>query len=173
MNVSWTAQIARPDFAENVQNCLERHGIPPMALELELTESLLIDCSEIVQKQMRNLRSLGVQISIDDFGTGYSSLSYLHRLHVDTIKLDRSFVQSIDTDTLALRLVHAMIGVAQGLGLGVVAEGVETESSAHGSLIAAELRLYDAGASCSRVHNLPAADLPEDLHCVSQCIRTS
>ncbi len=82
---------------------------------------------EASQRQMQELRSIGIRFSIDDFGTGYSSLSYLHRLQVDAIKLDRSFVQSVDTDPAARRLVQAMIGVAEGLGLGVVAEGVETE----------------------------------------------
>jgi EAL domain-containing protein (putative c-di-GMP-specific phosphodiesterase class I) len=77
---------------------------------------------------MKALREIGVRFSIDDFGTGYSSLSYLHRLHVDAIKLDRSFAQSIDTDEGAMQLVQALIGMARALGLKVVAEGVETES---------------------------------------------
>jgi EAL domain-containing protein (putative c-di-GMP-specific phosphodiesterase class I) len=127
VNVS-PVQICRADFASSVAQCLERHGVPAATLELELTESLLISATEVAQAQLKALRDLGVQLSIDDFGTGYSSLSYLHRLHVDSIKLDRSFVQSIDTDIIAHRLVQAMIGVAHGLGLSVVAEGVETES---------------------------------------------
>jgi EAL domain-containing protein (putative c-di-GMP-specific phosphodiesterase class I) len=101
-----------------------------------LTESLLINAAGVAQEQLLALRKLGVRLSIDDFGTGYSSLSYLHRLPVDTIKLDRSFVQSIDTDDLAHRLVHAMIGVANGLGLNVVAEGVETEGQREALLTA-------------------------------------
>lgn len=126
VNVS-PVQICRPDFASEVEESLRRHRIPPPGLELELTESLLIGSGEETQKQMKYLRGLGIRFSIDDFGTGYSSLSYLHRLRVDAIKLDRSFVQSIDTDEAARRLVQAMIGVAEGLGLGVIAEGVETE----------------------------------------------
>ena len=78
-------------------------------------------------RQLQLLRAMGVFISIDDFGTGFSSLSYLHRLPIDAVKLDRSFVQTIDTDRGARQLVRAVIGVAQGLGLDVVAEGVETE----------------------------------------------
>ncbi len=70
----------------------------------------------------------GIYISVDDFGTGFSSLSYLHRLPIDAVKLDRSFVQTIDSDRGARHLVRAVIGVAQGLGFGVVAEGVETEA---------------------------------------------
>jgi diguanylate cyclase (GGDEF)-like protein len=127
VNVS-PVQICRPDFAKSVEDCLSRYGIQPANLELELTEGLLIRATGVAQEQLRALRKLGVQLSIDDFGTGYSSLSYLHHLQIDSIKLDRSFVQSIDTDELARRLVQAMIGVAHGLGLGVVAEGVETEA---------------------------------------------
>jgi diguanylate cyclase (GGDEF)-like protein len=127
VNVS-PAQICRPDFARSVEDSLQRHAVSAWNLELELTEGLLINPTEVVQRQIRELRALGVQLSIDDFGTGYSSLSYLHRLQIDSIKLDRSFVQSIDTDDLSRRLVQAMMGVAQGLGLSAVAEGVETEA---------------------------------------------
>jgi diguanylate cyclase (GGDEF)-like protein len=127
VNVS-SVQICRPDFTQVVQDCLVRHGISPWSIELELTESLLINGGEEPQRQMQQLRALGIRFSIDDFGTGYSSLSYLHRLPVDAIKLDRSFVQSIDTDPAARRLVQAMINVAEGLGLNVIAEGVETEA---------------------------------------------
>jgi diguanylate cyclase (GGDEF)-like protein len=127
VNVS-PAQICRPDFARSVEESLQRHGVSAWNVELELTEGLLINPTEVVQRQIRELRALGLQLSIDDFGTGYSSLSYLHRLQIDSIKLDRSFVQSIDTDDLSRRLVQAMMGVAQGLGLSAVAEGVETEA---------------------------------------------
>jgi EAL domain-containing protein (putative c-di-GMP-specific phosphodiesterase class I) len=127
VNVS-AVQIARPEFAAEVEECLHRHRIHPSSIELEITESLLIGGGEDTQTQMRRLRALGIRFSIDDFGTGYSSLSYLHRLQVDAIKLDKSFVQSIDTDTAARRLLQAMIDVAEGLGLSVIAEGVETEA---------------------------------------------
>ncbi len=126
VNVS-PVQICRPDFAKSVAGCLERHGVPAGDIELELTERLLISAAGVAQEQLQALRDLGVRLSIDDFGTGYSSLSYLHRLRVDAIKLDKSFVQSVDSDALAHRLVKAMIGVAQGLGLSVIAEGIETE----------------------------------------------
>jgi EAL domain-containing protein (putative c-di-GMP-specific phosphodiesterase class I) len=127
VNVS-AVQISRPDFAEAVQNCLVRHGISPWSIELELTERLLIGGGPEPQRQMQQLRALGIRFSIDDFGTGYSSLSCLHRLNVDAIKLDRSFVQSIDTNPAARRLVQSMIDVAESLGLSVIAEGVETEA---------------------------------------------
>jgi diguanylate cyclase (GGDEF)-like protein len=126
VNVS-PVQICRADFAKSVADCLERHGVSAGDLELELTERLLISAAGVAQEQLQALRDLGVRLSIDDFGTGYSSLSYLHRLKVDAIKLDKSFVQSVDSDALAHRLVKAMIGVAQTLGLSVIAEGIETE----------------------------------------------
>jgi diguanylate cyclase (GGDEF)-like protein len=126
VNVS-PVQIRRADFAKSVEDCLARHGVAASSLELELTESLLINAAGVAQEQLRAVRNIGVRLSIDDFGTGYSSLSYLQRLPVDAIKLDKSFVQSIDTDPLAHQLVHAMVDVGTGLGLSVVAEGVETE----------------------------------------------
>ena len=127
VNVS-PLQLDCGDFGANVENLLTEFQVPPWCLELELTDSLLIASTEDTHKQLRWLRDMGVRISIDDFGTGYSSLSYLHRLPVDAIKLDRSFVQSIDTDDMSCRLLQAMICVAQRLGLDVVAEGVEREA---------------------------------------------
>jgi diguanylate cyclase (GGDEF)-like protein len=158
VNVS-PVQICRSDFAKSVEDCLARHGVSASSLELELTESILIKATGEAQQQLRALRTLGVKLSIDDFGSGYSSLSYLHRLPVDSIKLDRSFVQSIDTDQLACRLVQAMIGVAQWLGLNVVAEGVETESQ-RDALAAAGCTLMQ-GFLFARP--LPAAELEEFL----------
>jgi diguanylate cyclase (GGDEF)-like protein len=157
VNVS-PVQICRSGFAVSVEDCLWRHGISAANLELELTEGLLISAAGVAQEQLRALRRLGVQLSIDDFGTGYSSLSYLHRLEIDSIKLDKSFVQSIDTDDLARRLVQAMMGVAQGLGLSVVAEGVETEGQC-AALIAAGCSVMQ-GFLFARPQ--PAAEL-EDL----------
>ncbi len=126
INVS-PVQIARADFADIVRECLIRRNVPPQCIELELTESRTLNGADEAREQMKVLRGIGVRISIDDFGAGYSSLSYLYRLNVDAIKLDRSFVQSIDTDEGARRVVQAMIGVAGALGLTVIAEGVETD----------------------------------------------
>lgn len=127
VNVS-PLQLARADFAAQVRESIARHGVAPWHLELELTESLMMNGDNMCRAQMGELRAIGVRFALDDFGTGYSSLGYLHRLPVDAIKLDRSFVQCVDTDDAARRLVQAMIGVAQGLGLAVIAEGVETEA---------------------------------------------
>jgi diguanylate cyclase (GGDEF)-like protein len=135
INVS-PIQISRPDFAEWAAVCLARQNVSPTCVELELTESQALNGAEEAGVQMKALRKTGIRFSIDDFGTGYSSLSYLHRLQVDAIKLDRSFVQSIDTDEGARQLVRAMLGVAQALGLNVIAEGVETEEQ-RAALVAA------------------------------------
>ena len=126
VNVS-AIQMSRPDFAGSVEKCLAAHAVPPSCLELEVTESMVIGAESEAHRQMQLLRAIGILISIDDFGTGFSSLSYLHRLQIDAIKLDRSFSQTIATDVAAQRLVRAVIGVARGLGLDVIAEGVETE----------------------------------------------
>ncbi len=127
VNVS-AVQIARPDFATSVEACLKAHDVPAHCLEFEVTESMLVNADSEEHRQMQLLRKLGVCISIDDFGTGFSSLSYLHRLKIDAVKLDKSFVQTIDSDRGARHLVRAVIDVAQGLGLDVIAEGVETEA---------------------------------------------
>jgi EAL domain-containing protein (putative c-di-GMP-specific phosphodiesterase class I) len=135
VNVS-PLQMARADFAESVKACLAAHAVPPHCLELEVTETMLINAESEENRQMQLLRSCGVSVSIDDFGTGYSSLSYLHRLQVDAVKLDQSFVKTVESDEGAQCLLRAVIGVAQGLGLDVIAEGVETEAQ-RAQLIAA------------------------------------
>ena len=158
VNVS-PRQLEEHDFGASVERLLMEYRIPPDWLELELTETLLISCTENTHDQLCALRSLGVLISIDDFGTGYSSLSYLHRLPVDAIKLDRSFVQSIDTDDKSRRLVQAMIDVARRLGLGIVAEGVEREAQMN--------VLSDSGCHLMQgylfARPAPAADMEELL----------
>jgi EAL domain-containing protein (putative c-di-GMP-specific phosphodiesterase class I) len=120
--------MSRSDFAANVEASLVASSIPPCCLELEVTESMVIDPESEQHRQMQLLRALGVSVSIDDFGTGFSSLSYLHRLKIDAVKLDRSFVQAIATQRGAQHLVRAMIAVAKGLGVDVIAEGVETDA---------------------------------------------
>jgi EAL domain-containing protein (putative c-di-GMP-specific phosphodiesterase class I) len=110
VNVSMV-QFARPDFVATVAHVLERTGLNPALLELELTESVLMrDFEESVQK-ITSLQSLGVSIAIDDFGTGYSSLNYLQRLPTDALKIDRSFVQGIGSDASVPPLLEAMISL--------------------------------------------------------------
>jgi diguanylate cyclase (GGDEF)-like protein len=128
VNVS-RAQFVRQDFAPMVLATLAEHGVEPSQLELEITESLVMANPDNVAGQMGPLRAAGVRFAMDDFGTGYSSLSVLTRLPFDVLKIDRSFVRGIsdEADERAM-LVKTVIGMAHGLGLEVVAEGVETEA---------------------------------------------
>ena len=102
------------------------YGIRPDNLEIEVTESTLMDNIDTTAGVIRALRETGIRISVDDFGTGYSSLNYLQRFAVSSIKIDRSFVQQITTDTDIATIVRGIIAMAHAAGLGVIAEGVET-----------------------------------------------
>ncbi|MBN8733959.1 MAG: EAL domain-containing protein [Acidobacteria bacterium] len=126
VNVS-AIQFARPDFTQTVLEVVGYTGIDPALLELELTESCLMCDPALVRSQMDALRAAGIRLSLDDFGTGYSSLSYLHHLPVDAIKIDRSFIRDLGTDSANARLVEAVVRLAQSLQLTVVAEGVENQ----------------------------------------------
>jgi EAL domain-containing protein (putative c-di-GMP-specific phosphodiesterase class I) len=114
----------------SVRQALSASGLSPHLLELELTESLLLDDVESVLATVKRLKSLGIRLSIDDFGTGYSSLAYLKRFAVDTLKIDQSFVRDILTDPDDRAIVQAIIGMAHNLKLKVLAEGVETAEMA-------------------------------------------
>ena len=122
-------QFAQPDLVEEVATVLAETGLPPTALELEITESVVMDHSDPGIRALRRLRALGVRLVLDDFGTGYSSLAYLKHLPLDTIKIDRTFVAGID-EPADRSIVDAVIALAHGLGIGVVAEGIETERQA-------------------------------------------
>lgn len=119
-------QLVRKDFADQVRIILEESGLPPDALELEITEGILLQHTDDVTRQLQALRTLGIRIAIDDFGTGYCSLSYLTRFSLDRIKIDRGFVQRLGHDSSSEAVVHAIIALAHGLGMQIVAEGVET-----------------------------------------------
>jgi EAL domain-containing protein (putative c-di-GMP-specific phosphodiesterase class I) len=111
-----------------LQPILETHSIRPGDLELEITESCLLPESGIhVDGELERLRALGVSLAIDDFGTGYSSLQVLHRLPVQALKIDRSFVDNLEQDHSLQTIVRTILLLAQGLGLRTLAEGVETE----------------------------------------------
>ncbi|HRP95002.1 MAG TPA: EAL domain-containing protein [Rhodocyclaceae bacterium] len=120
-------QLQRGDLERSVITALSESGLEPSLLELELTESLLLDDAEGVIETLRRLKSLGVRLSIDDFGTGYSSLAYLKRFAVDKLKIDQSFVRDIASDPDDAAIVRAIVSMARALKLKVVAEGVETE----------------------------------------------
>src|SRR5205807_9000265 len=102
-------------------------GIAPARLELEVTEGVLIENVARAASMLKALKRLGVRIALDDFGTGYSSLSYLQSFPLDRIKIDRSFIASLGRTDRSLAIVRAVIGLAHGLGLPVLAEGVETD----------------------------------------------
>ena len=121
-------QLLQKNFADSVEAVLVETGLAPDLLELEITESTLMEHAEDTLKALHRLRSLGVRLSIDDFGTGYSSLSYLKRFPVDIIKIDRSFVRDVPQDADDAAIIAGIIALAHSLRLEVVAEGVETEA---------------------------------------------
>ncbi|MES2262242.1 MAG: EAL domain-containing protein [Pseudomonadota bacterium] len=121
-------QLLQKEFAASVEAALADTGLAPHLLELEITESTLMENAQDTLKALHRLRNLGVRLSIDDFGTGYSSLSYLKRFPVDIIKIDRSFVRDVPQDADDAAIVTAIIALAHSLRLEVVAEGVETEA---------------------------------------------
>jgi EAL domain-containing protein (putative c-di-GMP-specific phosphodiesterase class I) len=124
VNVS-SKQFADADLTGVIESVLAESGLSPSSLKLEITESAFLGDIRSAQVTLRRLRTLGVAWSLDDFGTGYSSLSYLHRLHVDTVKVDRSFVSRIGLDD-GSEMVRAIVAIAHNMGMDVVAEGVET-----------------------------------------------
>ena len=127
MNVS-AAQLHNINFARLVHEILLQTGMPARRLELEITETALIRDLDRALATLRQLKALGVRIAMDDFGTGYSSLSNLRAFPFDKIKVDSSFVRSIDTNEQAATIVRAVLGLGRGLGLPVLAEGVETQA---------------------------------------------
>jgi diguanylate cyclase (GGDEF)-like protein/PAS domain S-box-containing protein len=119
-------QLAAGDLAAEISATLQRSGLAPGSLKLEITESACVHDVPSAQVMITRAKAMGVSWSIDDFGTGYSSLSLLHRLHVDTLKVDRSFVSTLGQDGNGGEMVRAIVGLAHNLGMDVVAEGVET-----------------------------------------------
>jgi diguanylate cyclase (GGDEF)-like protein/PAS domain S-box-containing protein len=126
VNVS-AKQFHQPHFVTQVQEAVQRHGIDPNYLKLELTEGALLENVNGIIATMSALRQIGIQFSLDDFGTGYSSLQYLKQLPLDQLKIDQSFVRDIVGDSSDQAIVQTIIAMAQSLELAVIAEGVETE----------------------------------------------
>lgn len=124
VNVS-VVQLAQQDFPEQVLRTLERTGLAPRHLELEITESLMIGSVDAAVRKLTRLRDAGVRLALDDFGTGYSSLTYLRQLPIHTLKLDKSFIDEVDENAEARALAASMIRMARDMDLEVVAEGVE------------------------------------------------
>jgi diguanylate cyclase (GGDEF)-like protein/PAS domain S-box-containing protein len=127
VNIS-ALQLGQSDFTHSVGYALKLSGLPPLRLELEVTESFIVPSFKKATQRLQPLQDLGVSIAIDDFGTGHSSFSVLHKLPINAIKVDRSFVSRIDKDASGLSTVRAIINLAHQLGMKTVAEGVETEA---------------------------------------------
>ena len=125
VNVS-SIQFQQSDVAEVVSRILQKTGLPPHRLDVEVTESCMLEDVESTNETLRKLSSLGVKISLDDFGTGFSSLSYLHILPLDKVKIDRSFIEDIQSDYKSLLLLEGISKLSHSLGLKVVVEGIET-----------------------------------------------
>jgi diguanylate cyclase (GGDEF)-like protein/PAS domain S-box-containing protein len=119
-------ELADPDLVPNVARVLRETGLDPESLRIEVTESSIVENQNETAATLRRLRELHVKLEIDDFGTGYSSLSRLHEYPFSTVKIDRSFVKDLETEPESLHLVETILRLAQGLGLSVVAEGIET-----------------------------------------------
>ncbi|MBQ8189704.1 MAG: GGDEF domain-containing protein [Lachnospiraceae bacterium] len=126
LNIS-AIQYKRPDFVNNLLELLEKYKVNPKDIELEITESVLIDDFEQVVSKLRTLKEYGIKISLDDFGTGYSSLSYLKGLPIDTLKIDKSFIDTVTEDKSTQVITESIVSMVKKLGYETVAEGVETE----------------------------------------------
>ena len=127
VNIS-AAEFNRPDFVSRFERVLHSTGTDPSRLELEITESLLVDDLGAAARRLHQLEDLGLRTAIDDFGTGYSSLSYLHELPLHTLKIDRSFLgdlTGVDDDRRSGAITRTIISLARNLGVTAVAEGVE------------------------------------------------
>ncbi|HTC65989.1 MAG TPA: EAL domain-containing protein [Candidatus Acidoferrum sp.] len=119
-------QFLQPNLVSDIANLLREINLPPEALKLEITESTVMKDPSAAVEMLQQIKSLGVRLAIDDFGTGYSSLSYLHRFPLDTLKIDRSFISSMDDDGDGMEIARTILPMAKNLRLDVVAEGVET-----------------------------------------------
>jgi len=127
VNVS-AMQLVTAGFLDDVLDAARSAGVPPEALSIELTESVLVEAGSIGVEKLRDLRDAGVQLAIDDFGTGYASLTYLRDLPASTLKIDRSFVEGIPHDRAAVAIVAAVIALARNFEMTCIAEGIETEA---------------------------------------------
>jgi diguanylate cyclase (GGDEF)-like protein len=154
VNVS-SLQFRRNDFVEVVEQILAETKFDPARLEIELTESVLLGNVDTAEVAMLRLKALGVRLALDDFGTGYSSLLYLRRFPFDKLKIDRSFVLSIEKAADAAAIVHAIVSLGRGLGMKVTAEGVETADQ--------QLFLRAAGVHCMQGYRFGRAVTPAEI----------
>jgi EAL domain-containing protein (putative c-di-GMP-specific phosphodiesterase class I) len=146
-------QFRSGDLAQRLIDIVSEAGADPRRIEFEITESLLLDDSELSRSALKILRQEGFKIALDDFGTGYSSLSYLRRFEVDKIKIDRSFVQHLGEQEESIAIVTAIVSLCRAMGLTVTAEGVETEDQ----------KLFLSQTGCSEMQGfLFSRALPEE-----------
>lgn len=129
VNVS-AVEFMSSDVSKSVEHALEETGLHPRRLTIELTETVLLSDVQHLLRQLERIRDMGVKISVDDFGSGYSSLAYVHSLPIDSIKLDRSFIQSMKSSERSMSVVDGVLKIARDLKLSTVAEGIETECEA-------------------------------------------
>jgi diguanylate cyclase (GGDEF)-like protein len=159
-----TRQVTQPGLSETLGEILSETGLAPERLSLEITESVLMDQSDLSIRVLHGLRELGVRLVLDDFGTGYSSLSYLHRLPIDVLKIDRAFVAGLGDSTHQEAIVRAIVGMARGMKVEVIAEGVERDLQAR-ALLDLDCRLaqgylYARPAAAEQAGPLLDASLP-------------
>jgi diguanylate cyclase (GGDEF)-like protein/PAS domain S-box-containing protein len=126
VNIS-SKQLSQPDLIKQIKQILQEADLDARSLKLEITESVLVENAESTAAMLVQLQALGIQFCLDDFGTGYSSLSYLHRFPIDTLKIDRSFINNVDVDFEKMQIVRTVVALAWNLSMNVVAEGVETQ----------------------------------------------
>ena len=163
-------QFHQRDVVSEIRYALEVSGLPARRLEIEITESSLLRNTQLTHDVLSQLRAIGVRISLDDFGTGYSSLSYLHNFPLQKVKIDRSFLEGIDTDR-PLRLLRGVARLSADLGMQVVVEGIETNEqleliSADGSVTEAQGYLFSRPVPAVRIRQLLTAShsrrMPDD-----------
>ncbi|KKC37437.1 hypothetical protein WH87_13020 [Devosia epidermidihirudinis] len=171
VNISPT-QLRNPNFSSTVFDVLHQTGMRPTDLELEITESILLDDEHISSQNLRTFRDAGIHIALDDFGTGYSSLSYLKRYPVDRIKIDRSFVSQLAEGHVSVAITQAIVTLAHAMDIQVTAEGVETEKQAEilGAMGCNTLQgyLFSPGTSPAHIIEIfsEAANKPQRRHSV-------
>ncbi|HNT25300.1 MAG TPA: EAL domain-containing protein [Anaerolineales bacterium] len=124
-------QVTQTDFVETVKRILDETGLPPASLHLEITENAIMENFDLTSDVLERVRGLGVELQIDDFGIGYSSLNYLSRFPLHALKIDQSFISMMGDDSSYHKIVQAIVRLTHGLGMSVIAEGVETEAQLH------------------------------------------
>ena len=125
MNLS-AKELQHPTLIQSIIEGLQGHGTDPRGIELEITENAVMQYDEFTLTKLEKLKELGLALAIDDFGTGFSSLSHLNRLPIDTLKIDKSFIEALENDPKAIKITAATISLAKTLDMKVVGEGVET-----------------------------------------------